>query len=99
MRAGQAKATEYRRKTPISTQTQQKEEGDMENITLSQDAVKGTWPLPKSISDPFQLRELSRQLDVRLEERLAERKHTVAARSGERALTILRRRPGWSPPR
>ena len=74
MRAGQAKATEYRRKTPISTQTQQKEEGDMENITLSQDAVKGTWPLPKSISDPFQLRELSRQLDVRLEERLAERK-------------------------
>ena len=45
----------------------------MENMTLSQDTVKGTWPLSKSISDPFQLRELSKQLNDRFEERLAER--------------------------
>jgi signal transduction histidine kinase len=46
----------------------------MENMTLSQDAVKTTWPLSNSISDAFQLRELSGQLSVRFEERLAERK-------------------------
>jgi signal transduction histidine kinase len=45
----------------------------MENMTLSQDAVKTTWPLSKSISDSFQLRELSRQLNDRFGERLAER--------------------------
>jgi len=45
----------------------------MENMAMSQDAVKATWSLSKRISDPFQLRELSKQLNDRFEERLAER--------------------------
>jgi len=45
----------------------------MENMTLLQDAMKATWPLSKSIWDSFRLRELSRQLNNRFEERLAER--------------------------
>jgi signal transduction histidine kinase len=45
----------------------------MENMTMSQDAMKATWPLSKSIWDRFRLRELSKQLNVRFEERLTER--------------------------
>jgi signal transduction histidine kinase len=45
----------------------------MGNMTLSQDGVKTTWPLSKSISDAFQPRELSRQLSVRFQDRFAER--------------------------
>ena len=42
----------------------------MENMTLSQEAVKTTWPLSKSILEPFQL---SKQLNDRFKERLTER--------------------------
>ena len=49
----------------------------MENMTLSQEAVKTTWPLSKSISDPFQLRQLSKQLNDRFKERHAERTHVA----------------------
>ena len=45
----------------------------MENLAMSQDAVKATGPLSKSISDPSQLRELSKQLNDRFKERLTER--------------------------
>src|SRR5262245_49290176 len=47
----------------------------MENMTPSQEAVKTTWPLSKSSWEPFQLCELSKQLNDRFKERLTEREH------------------------
>ena len=45
----------------------------MENMTMSQNAVKAAWLPSKSIWDPFRLHQLAGQLNVRFEERFAER--------------------------